>query len=76
MLLLLRQGQANAQIALELHIGIETVRTHARSIYRKLGVTSRRALIALPSAPRRSAADGHQRPAGDAVGEPDDAPGS
>jgi len=50
-LLLLRNGQANAQIALELHIGVETVRTHARNIYRKLGVTSRRALIALPSPP-------------------------
>ena len=48
-LLLLRQGQGNAQIALALHIGIETVRTHARSIYRKLGVASRRALVALPA---------------------------
>jgi DNA-binding NarL/FixJ family response regulator len=46
---LLRQGQGNAQIALELQIGVETVRTHARNIYRKLGVTSRRALIALPT---------------------------
>jgi DNA-binding NarL/FixJ family response regulator len=49
-LLLLRQGQSNAQIALALGVGIETVRTHARSIFRKLGVSSRRALIAL-SAP-------------------------
>jgi len=48
-LLLLRQGQGNAQIALALQIGVETVRTHARNIYRKLGVTSRRALIALPT---------------------------
>jgi DNA-binding NarL/FixJ family response regulator len=47
-LLLLRQGQSNAQIALALHIGVETVRTHARNIYRKLGVASRRALVALP----------------------------
>lgn len=46
-LLLLRQGRSNAQIALALQIGVETVRTHARSIYRKLGVTSRRALTAL-----------------------------
>jgi DNA-binding NarL/FixJ family response regulator len=45
---LLRQGRSNAQIALALHIGVETVRSHARSIYRKLGVASRRALIALP----------------------------
>lgn len=48
-LLLLRQGLANGQIALELHIGVETVRTHARHIYRKLGVASRRALLALPA---------------------------
>jgi NarL family two-component system response regulator LiaR len=46
-LLLLRQGRSNPEIALELQIGVETVRTHARSIYRKLGVTSRRALLAL-----------------------------
>jgi DNA-binding NarL/FixJ family response regulator len=48
-LLLLRQGRSNPQIALALHIGVETVRTHARNIYRKLGVASRRALIALPA---------------------------
>ncbi len=50
-LLLLRQGRSNAQIALSLQIGVETVRSHARHIYRKLGVTSRRALIALPAPP-------------------------
>lgn len=50
-LALLREGRSNAQIALALQIGIETVRTHARSIYRKLGVASRRALLALPSPP-------------------------
>jgi DNA-binding NarL/FixJ family response regulator len=47
-LALLRDGRSNAQIALALQIGIETVRTHARSIFRKLGVSSRRALLALP----------------------------
>lgn len=47
----LRQGRTNAQIALDLRIGVETVRTHARSVYRKLGVESRRALLAL-EAPR------------------------
>lgn len=47
-LLLLRQGRSNAQIALALQIGVETVRTHARSIYRKLGISSRRDLTALP----------------------------
>jgi DNA-binding NarL/FixJ family response regulator len=52
-LALLRQGHSNGQIALALHISVETVRSHARSIYRKLGVSSRRALIALsaPAAP-------------------------
>lgn len=50
-LLLLRQGRSNAQIALSLHIGVETVRTHARSIYRKLGVGSRGELSAPPSPP-------------------------
>jgi DNA-binding NarL/FixJ family response regulator len=45
-LLLLRQDRSNAQIALALDIGVETVRTHARSVYRKLGVPSRRALVA------------------------------
>jgi DNA-binding NarL/FixJ family response regulator len=48
-LLLLRRGLSNAQIAVDLHIGVETVRSHARNIYRKLGVPSRRALIALSS---------------------------
>jgi len=48
-LLLLRQGLSNAQIALALRIGVETVRSHARRVYRKLGVDSRRALIALAS---------------------------
>ena len=45
-LLLLREDRSNAEIALALQIGIETVRTHARSVYRKLGVASRRELIA------------------------------
>jgi DNA-binding NarL/FixJ family response regulator len=37
----LKAGRTNAQIAHALCIGIETVRTHTRSIYRKLGVSSR-----------------------------------
>jgi DNA-binding NarL/FixJ family response regulator len=41
---LLRGGASNAEIAHELSIGIETVRTHARAIYRKLGIASRREL--------------------------------
>jgi DNA-binding NarL/FixJ family response regulator len=46
----LQQRLSNAQIAADLHVSIETVRTHARHIYRKLGVGSRRELLA-PSAP-------------------------
>lgn len=43
----LRQGRSNAEIALALHVSIETVRTHRRNIYRKLGVRTRRELAAL-----------------------------
>ncbi len=50
-LVLLRQGRSNAQIALTLQIGVETVRSHARSIFRKLGVASRRDLIGLSARP-------------------------
>ena len=41
---LLQDGRTNSDIAEVLSIGVETVRTHARSIYRKLGVPSRREL--------------------------------
>src|SRR2546421_467502 len=44
---LLQDGATNAQIAHALSIGIETVRTHARNIYRKLGISSRRELARL-----------------------------
>jgi DNA-binding NarL/FixJ family response regulator len=44
---LLQDGAANAEIAHELSIGIETVRTHARHIFRKLGIGSRRELTRL-----------------------------
>lgn len=40
----LQQRRSNAQIAAALHVSVETVRTHARHIYRKLGVSSRREL--------------------------------
>jgi DNA-binding NarL/FixJ family response regulator len=46
---LLQQGRSNAQIAVALQVGVETVRTHARNIYRKLGVSSRRELAAPPT---------------------------
>jgi DNA-binding NarL/FixJ family response regulator len=44
---LLQDGATNAQIAQTLSIGLETVRTHARNIYRKLGISSRRDLARL-----------------------------
>ncbi len=47
---LLRENRSNAQIALALGIGVETVRSHARHIYRKLGVSSRRTLLAVAEA--------------------------
>jgi DNA-binding NarL/FixJ family response regulator len=45
---LLAQGASNRQIALALGVGVETVRTHARNIYRKLGVSSRTELVGPP----------------------------
>jgi DNA-binding NarL/FixJ family response regulator len=44
---LLQEGATNGQIAHSLSIGLETVRTHARNIYRKLGISSRRDLARL-----------------------------
>ena len=46
-LALLQDEWSNSEIADNLSIGIETVRTHARSIYRKLGIASRRELARL-----------------------------
>jgi DNA-binding NarL/FixJ family response regulator len=46
----LKAGRTNAQIALALCIGVETVRSHARSIYRKLGVSSRHEIVGPPPA--------------------------
>jgi DNA-binding NarL/FixJ family response regulator len=48
---LLQQGMTNAQIAHTLSIGVETVRTHARNIYRKLGISTRRELARFGGAP-------------------------
>ena len=42
---LLQDGCTNSEIGRELGIGLETVRTHARSVFRKLGVASRRDLV-------------------------------
>lgn len=41
---LLQRGRSNAEVANELSLGIETVRTHVRNILRKLGVSSRKDL--------------------------------
>ncbi|HWF53691.1 MAG TPA: response regulator transcription factor [Solirubrobacteraceae bacterium] len=41
---LLQGGRSNAEIAQTLHVSVETVRTHARRVYRKLGVRTRREL--------------------------------
>ena len=43
---LLQSGKSNAEIANELNVSVETVRSHARRIYRKLGVRTRRELLA------------------------------
>jgi DNA-binding NarL/FixJ family response regulator len=49
---LLQEGMTNAQIAHSLSIGLETVRTHARNIYRKLGISTRRDLAKFTRNPR------------------------
>jgi len=43
----LQSGRSNAEIALALSVSVETVRTHRRNIYRKLGVRTRRELASL-----------------------------
>jgi DNA-binding NarL/FixJ family response regulator len=62
---LLQLGHSNAQIAVALQLGVETVRTHARNIYRKLGVSCRRELAVPPAPDPRaepsSAADSRRR---------------
>jgi DNA-binding NarL/FixJ family response regulator len=49
---LLQEGMSNAEIANALSIGIETVRTHARNIYRKLGISTRRDLARFSRQPQ------------------------
>jgi DNA-binding NarL/FixJ family response regulator len=48
----LQMGRSNGEIALALSVSVETVRTHVRSVFRKLGVKGRRELATL-SAHRR-----------------------
>ncbi len=55
---LLQRGRSNAEIAVELHVGVETIRTHARNIYRKLGVSTRRELTPRSGRPEGSAGRG------------------
>jgi DNA-binding NarL/FixJ family response regulator len=43
----LQLGRSNAEIAVALSVSVETVRTHARSVFRKLGVKGRRELATL-----------------------------
>jgi PAS domain S-box-containing protein len=51
---LLEQGRSTKQIAAELHLTIETVRTHIRRLFRALGVNSRlEAVAAARSASQR-----------------------
>ena len=57
---LLQEGAANAQIAQALSIGLETVRTHARNIYRKLGISSRRDLARLTGAEAAAMAESRE----------------
>lgn len=49
----LKLGRSNGEIASALSVSIETVRTHARSVFRKLGVHSRRELNDGQSVPQR-----------------------
>jgi DNA-binding NarL/FixJ family response regulator len=46
----LQLGRSNGEIAVALSVSVETVRTHARSVFRKLGVHSRRELSGLSRA--------------------------
>jgi DNA-binding NarL/FixJ family response regulator len=43
----LQLGRSNGEIAAALCVGVETVRTHARAVFRKLGVHDRRELSGL-----------------------------
>ena len=48
----LRLGRSNGEIAATLSVSVETIRTHARSVFRKLGVKGRRELSGAPPAAR------------------------
>lgn len=59
---MLQQGSTNAEIAPALHVAVETVRAHARNIYRKLGVSSRRELAPIPVRPLNDAVPSAPQP--------------
>ncbi len=40
-------GRSNAQVALSLYLSEDTVKTHTRRLYRKLGVNDRAQAVAL-----------------------------
>lgn len=48
-MLLMRGTMSNAEIAAALHVSVNTVKTHQRSIYRKLGVSTRRDAVRVVS---------------------------
>ena len=48
MLRLVAQGMSNAEIATELVLGLETVKTHVRSVLAKLGVRTASRLSSPP----------------------------
>jgi DNA-binding NarL/FixJ family response regulator len=41
----IRQGQTNSEIARHLYLSEDTVKTHARNLYKKLGVTARASAV-------------------------------
>jgi DNA-binding NarL/FixJ family response regulator len=67
---LLQEGLTNAQIAHSLSIGIETVRTHARNIYAKLGISTRRDLARITRQGGRRRGDRLEPAAGRPTGAP------
>lgn len=47
----MRSTLTNAEIAAELHVSVNTLKTHQRSIYRKLGAATRREAVRLATSP-------------------------
>jgi DNA-binding CsgD family transcriptional regulator len=42
----LAKHRSDPEIAVQLHVGIETVRAHRRALFRKLSIQARRELVA------------------------------